>query len=58
MFDEVANNISMTEDGNFEFYINHNSSFVISNKKVDKKYILCIINDDLLNLSNYVVKVP
>lgn len=39
MFDEVANNISITDEGNLEFYVTHNSSFVISNKKVDSSLI-------------------
>ena len=59
MFDEVANEISLTKDGNFEFYITHNSSYVISNKKVDSKLIsdnkeVKEINDNNLSEDNSV----
>ena len=39
MFEEVANDISVTKDYDLQFYISHNSSFIISNRKVDEKLI-------------------
>ena len=45
MFDEVANNISITKDYDLQFYISHNSSFVISSDKVDDKYISDNVED-------------
>lgn len=39
MFDEIVSDISITKDYDLEFYITHNSSYVISNKKVDDKLV-------------------
>lgn len=49
LFNRVAKNISMTEDGYLEFYINHNSTFVIANKEVETKYISNSVKDLSLN---------
>ncbi len=46
-FSPVANSINMTEDGYLEFFISHNSTFIISNQKVDEQYI----SDDVSDLS-------
>lgn len=35
----VANNISMTDDGFFEFYIDHNSTFIVANTEADSNYV-------------------
>lgn len=56
MFDSVANNISMTEDGYLEFYIDHNSSFVISNEKVNDKYVSNNLEDLSLNDETIVIE--
>ena len=37
-FDKVAVNKIVSDDGYFEFYINHNSSYVISENEVDSKW--------------------
>lgn len=37
--EKVAMKISLTEDGYYEFYINHNSKYLISNNEVDAQYI-------------------
>ena len=49
IFDGVANNVSMTEDGYLEFYINHNSTFVISSNEVDSKYVSDSVSELALN---------
>ena len=48
-FNRVANSISMTEDGFLEFYINHNSTFVITNNEVDSKYLTKSVKELALN---------
>lgn len=53
MFDEVANDISLTKDYDLEFYISHNSSFIISNKKVDKKLVSNNKKDLKINEDNF-----
>lgn len=49
-FDPIAEEISLTEDGYFEFYITHNSSYTITNQKPDDKYITD--NTEVLDLNN------
>ena len=53
MFDEVANDISLTKDYDLEFYISHNSSFIISNKKVDEKLVSNSKKDLKINEDNF-----
>lgn len=48
-FDAVAGSIKMTEDGYLEFYIDHNSSFVLTNEVVDEKYVSDVKDDLALN---------
>lgn len=52
MFNNVAQGINMTEDGYLEFNIDHNSTFIISNKKVDEKYVSDDVTDLALNDEN------
>lgn len=49
LFDRVAKGINITDDGYLEFYISHNSTFVILDKEPNSKYI----SDDesMLNLN-------
>ena len=37
--DKVAIEIKLTEDGYYEFYINHNSTYILTTEKPDDKYI-------------------
>lgn len=37
--DKVAIEINLTEDGYYEFYINHNSTYILTTEKPDDKYI-------------------
>ncbi len=37
--EKVAMKISLTEDGYYEFYINHNSKYLISTNEVDEQYV-------------------
>ncbi len=48
MFDLIAQKIDMTDDGYYEFYIDHNSKYVISNTIPERK---------LIKASNTVLKV-
>lgn len=52
--DKVAMEISLSDDGFYEFYINHNSSYVITTEKVDSQYVSNNTDDLKLNstLSN------
>ncbi len=38
-FNKVIENIEVTDDGYYEYYINHNSSFVLTNETVKEEYI-------------------
>ena len=38
-YKELDNEILLTEDGFYEFEITHNSKYVLSNKKIDKKFL-------------------
>ena len=49
LFNRVAKNISMTEDGYLEFYVDHNSTFVIASHEVDSKYVSDSVDDLALN---------
>lgn len=40
LYDKITNNISMSEDGYYEFYIDHNSSYVLTNDEVSETYIM------------------
>lgn len=40
LYDKITNNISMSEDGYYEFYIDHNSSYVLTNDEVSEAYIM------------------
>ena len=40
LYDKITNNISMSEDGYYEFYIDHNSSYVVTNDEVSETYIM------------------
>ena len=51
-FDPVAYGLKMTEDGYLEFYIDHNSTFIISDKKIDDEYVSENIDDLALNDKN------
>lgn len=53
-FSQVKLSTTMTENGFYEFYINHNSSYVITNKKPDDKYISKDLSDLALNDSSVV----
>ena len=61
LLDPVAQKIDMTEDGYYEFYIEHNSKYMIANSVPNKKYIsdktdsLKINNQDVMD-SVYDVK--
>ena len=55
-FDKVAVNKIVSDDGYFEFYINHNSSYVISENEVDSKYVSDKTEDLELNSNEEVAK--
>ena len=38
-FTEIDSNVTLTEEGYYEFTINHNSDYVLVTKKIDKKYL-------------------
>ena len=48
-FDLIKDNIVITSDGYYEFYIDHNSTYVLSSKKIDSKLV---INDYTEKLDN------
>ena len=45
LYDEIGNNITMTNDGYYEFYIDHNSSYVMTTEKLPDTYIANKISD-------------
>ena len=49
MFDPVATKLDMTEDGYYEFYIEHNSKYIISSTKPDVKFLSKKKDDLTLN---------
>ena len=51
LYDEIGNDLKMTEDGYYEFYIDHNSSYVITTEKLADSYIANKISDTA-NLNN------
>ena len=48
-FDLISNSVSVTSDEYYEFYIDHNSTYVLSNKKIDSDLIA---NDYTEKLNN------
>ena len=52
LYDEIGNDLKMTEDGYYEFYIDHNSSYVITKEKLSDTYIVNKIAGELNNNSN------
>ena len=61
LLDPVAQQIDMTEDGYYEFYIEHNSKYMIANSIPNKKYISEKTDDLVINniedtTNNYEIK--
>lgn len=48
-FDLIKDNIVVTSDGYYEFYIDHNSTYVLSSKKIDSNLV---VNDYREKLNN------
>ena len=53
-FNAVANSIDLTDDGYYEFYINRNSEFIITNEKPDDAFIT---EDDSMLLLNEIAEI-
>ncbi|MBE6159143.1 MAG: hypothetical protein E7159_04905 [Firmicutes bacterium] len=49
LLDPVAKKIEMTEDGYYEFYIEHNSTYIITNKTPDVRFLSDKTDDLKLN---------
>lgn len=51
-YDLISKNINITKDGYYEFYINHNSTYILTNEEINESFV----NNDLSNqLSNDVL---
>lgn len=50
LFNEIALNINITDDGYYEFYISHNSSYIMTKEKISEEYVTAVKEE--INKSN------